>query len=168
MKRDKEPLYRKVNTRARHCHHQFGSDAKYDRNTKKGISKSMKQGKQRGLDYTPLFRFLLSKVGKKWDDVFSEAKSRLDREEPIFWMVEVNPEKLSVKHDVMTEQHKKLYYGSVRVGENTTFSKLIVNSDGILQIKDPTLKNEDFEPPCPCCTHTFNGKVLTKKFKGYK
>ena len=35
MKRDKEPLYRKVNTKARHCHHQFGSDAKYDRNTKK-------------------------------------------------------------------------------------------------------------------------------------
>ena len=30
----KEPLYRKVNTRARNVHHNFGGDFKYSRNKK--------------------------------------------------------------------------------------------------------------------------------------
>jgi len=42
---------------------------------------------RRGLDYTPLYRFLLSKVGADWDDVHSEAVSRLDEEYPIFFVV---------------------------------------------------------------------------------
>ena len=45
---------------------------------------------QRGLDYTPLFKFLLKKVGSNWDDVYSEAVSRLDRPDPIFWLVAIN------------------------------------------------------------------------------
>lgn len=32
-------------------------------------------------------RFYCQKVGSTWDDVFSEAKSRLDQAEPIFHMV---------------------------------------------------------------------------------
>ena len=47
----------------------------------------MHPGRQNGLDYTPLFRFLLSKVGQDWDAVHSEAVARLDRQEPIYWMV---------------------------------------------------------------------------------
>ena len=34
MLKEKEPLYRKVNTRARGVHHDFGGDYKNDRNTK--------------------------------------------------------------------------------------------------------------------------------------
>jgi len=160
----KEPLYRKVNTKARGCWHDTGSEARYDRNTKEGISKKMSKDRKRGLDYTPLFRFLLSRIGKKWDEVYSEAKSRLDREEPIFWMVKLYEEVPPPMLNVMTELHKKLHFGSFRT-ENSTFSKLIVDENGLLQLKDSTLKNEDFSPSCPCCTHTFNGKPLIKKFK---
>ena len=62
----KEPLYRKVNTKARNVHHNFGSDFKYSRNKKKETLEQTKGAmygnKERGLDYTPLFRFLLSKL----------------------------------------------------------------------------------------------------------
>lgn len=43
-----------------------------------------------GRDYTPLFRFLLSKVGGDWDAIHAEAVSRLDTPEPIFWLVALN------------------------------------------------------------------------------
>ncbi|HRO44045.1 MAG TPA: hypothetical protein PL009_14515, partial [Flavipsychrobacter sp.] len=101
--------------------------------------------KQRGLDYTPLFQFLLSKVGSKWHEVFSEAKSRLDKCDPIFWMVAL------VKND------RKDY---VRVGEASYFSGLLVDEENFLQITNPDLKASDFQPACSCCTHTFNGKVF--------
>ena len=85
---NKKPLYRKVNTRAYGVHHWKGGDAKHDRNTKTGTQRSMKKGVQRGRDYTPLFKFLLSKIGKDWDKVYSEACARLDTPEPISWMVD--------------------------------------------------------------------------------
>ncbi len=47
----------------------------------------MHSHQRHGYDYPPLFRFLLSKVGQSWDTVFSEANARLDRPEPVFWMV---------------------------------------------------------------------------------
>lgn len=100
---------------------------------------------KRGLDYTPLFRFLLSKVGQNWDEIFSEARSRLDKTDPIFWMVAMN------------EQEKKDY---VRVGESSYYSGLFVDENGILQIHNPNLKAVDMMPFCNCCTHTFNGKLF--------
>lgn len=36
---------------------------------------------KRGLDYTPLFRFLLAKVGMPWNEIHPEAIARLDRSE---------------------------------------------------------------------------------------
>lgn len=151
MSRDgrKEPLYRKVNTRARHIHHNFGSEARYDRNTKKGMNKSMKKDVERGLDYTPLYRFLLSKVGKNWDEVHSEAVSRLDHEDPIYHLV--------ARH----EAEKK---DSVRCGESAYYSGLYVDENNTLQKVNPDLKNEDFFPGCHCCTHTFNGTPFQKTY----
>ncbi len=35
----------------------------------KVVKEKMKRGVERGLDYTPLFKFLLSKVGSDWDSV---------------------------------------------------------------------------------------------------
>ena len=99
----------------------------------------------RGLDYTPLFKFLLSKVGNNWNEVFSEAKSRLDKQDPIFWMVALN------------EEEKK---DCVRVGESTYFSGLFVDNNGVLQLVNPNLKAVDMKPFCDCCTHTFNGKIF--------
>jgi hypothetical protein len=149
MDREKPKLYRKVNTKAKGVQHRFGGDFKDTRNSKgesvQQVKGTMFGTKQRGLDYTPLFKFLLSKVGSKWDEVFSEAKSRLDREEPIFWIVALH------------EDEKKDY---VRVGESTYFSGLFVDDDGILQLVNPNLKAVDMTPSCNCCTHTFNGKVF--------
>lgn len=148
----KEPLYRKVNTRARGVAHHTGGDFKYVRHKKletlEQVKGTMFGKKQRGLDYTPLFRFLLSKVGSNWDEVFSEAKSRLDKVEPIFWIV------------ALQESQKKSY---VRIGESSYFSGMYVDADNILQLVNPGLKASDLEPFCSCCTHTLNGKVFGGK-----
>ncbi len=145
---EKEPLYRKENkvSLMNTYYVKKGGDFRHQRNTKnfekfEGDKMSMKKRKL-GYDYTPLFRFLLSKVGQSWDDVFSEAKSRLDSEEPIFWMVDLSGE--------TTDE-------VVRIGESTTWSKLYVNEEGILLKVNPETKAP--EPSCTCCTHSFNGKT---------
>lgn len=145
---EKEPLFRKENKVSLKTKYYVnkGKDFRHERNTKKfenfdGNKLPMKKLKL-GYDYTPLYRFLLSKVGKKWDDVFSEAKSRLDHEDPIYYMV-------ALKGEEITEEF-------VRLGENSTWSKLFVDSDGIL--KKVNTEEKAPEPHCTCCTHSFNGK----------
>lgn len=157
MRGRKEPLYRKVNTRARGVHHGKGGRARWERQTKttkqnEAMRGSMHSGGQNGLDYTPLFRFLLAKVGENWDDVHSEAVSRLDKKEPIFWMVALND----------ASMHPYFI-----CGDNSYFSGLYVDQNNRLAQVDPDLKNEDFEPSCPCCTHTFNGVPFVKKFRDF-
>jgi hypothetical protein len=144
-KRGKKPLYRKVNTKARGVHHNFGGDFKNARKSSKKTDSKMKRGTQRGLDYTPLFKFLLSKVGKEWDDVYKEIQSRVESEEPIWYMV----------------QDANDYF---MTGESTYFSTLYVDDGGILQIVNPEIGPESLVPVCPCCTHTFNGHVFNKKY----
>lgn len=147
MNRQKDKLYRKVNTKSKGVRHGFGGDFKDYRNSKKETLQQVKGTmfgrKERGLDYTPLFKFLLSKVGSYWNEVFSEAKSRLDKQDPIFWMVALNV------------NDKKEY---IRIGESTYFSGLFVDSNDVLQLVNPNLKAVDMRPFCDCCTHTFNGK----------
>lgn len=149
MDREKPKLFRKVNTKAKGVHHHFGGDFKDTRHSKRETVQQVKGtmfgAKQRGLDYTPLFKFLLSKVGCKWDEVFSEAKSRLNREEPIFYLVALH-------------EHKKK--DCVRVGESTYYSGLFVDDNGVLHLVNPGLTAADMTPSCDCCTHTFNGKVF--------
>ena len=149
MNREKPKLYRKVNTKAKAVPHNFGGDFKDSRNSKREtlqqVSGTMFGKKERGLDYTPLFKFLLSKVGNNWNEVFSEAKSRLDKQEPIFWAVALN------------EEEKKDY---IRVGESTYFSGLFIDNNDVLQLVNPNLKAVDMKPFCNCCTHTFNGKIF--------
>lgn len=144
-KGEKKPLYRKVNTKARNVHHNFGGDFKYTRHKKKDTLEqtkgTMHGKKERGLDYTPLFKFLLSKIGSNWDEVFGEAKSRLDKTEPIFWLV------------ALCKNDKKDF---IRIGESSYFSGMYVD-EGILQLSNPTLKATDLKHYCDCCTHTFNG-----------
>ena len=106
----------------------------------------MHSKKQRGLDYTPLFKFLLSKVGSNWSEVYSEAKARLDKEEPIFWMVALH------------EEDKADY---VRVGTNTYYSGLYVDEDGILRVVNSHIHVENFEKGC-YDTITFNGKLMSR------
>ena len=143
MRKDIKPLYRKVNTRTINVHHQSGSDARHDRNTKQGLKKSMRRGAERGLDFTPLYMFLLSKVGQNWDDIYSEAVSRLPYSDPIFHLVK-----------------DKDWGPTVRCGESSRYSALYIDENNLLQKVDPELTNEKLTPSCPCCTHTFNGKPL--------
>ena len=153
----KEPLYRKVNTRARGVYHRKGGDFRHQRNSKReaqSIEDEVARGtmhghKRRGLDYTPLFRFLLSRVGEDWAAVHSEAVGRLDREEPIYWLV------------ARTEAERRAY---VIIGESSYFSGLYVNDEGRLAKVAPDLRNEDLRPWCPCCTYTFNGVPLVRKY----
>jgi hypothetical protein len=152
----KAPLYRKVNTRARFHRHRTGPDYRHQRKSKREKIAAeaevkrgtMKQGVKRGLDYTPLFRFLLKNVGKDWAPVYQEAQSRLDKEDAIFWMV------------ARREKDRQPYFVS---GEASYFSGLYVADDGKLAVVDPNLKNEGLHPWCDCCTHTFNGKPFVNK-----
>ena len=154
----KKPLYRKVNTRTHGVRHGSGSKARKERNTKRTKKDQSQNGsmhsKQRhGYDYTPLFKFLLTKVGCDWDIVFSEASARLDNKEPIFWMVALH------------ECDKKSY---IRVNESTYFSGLFVNDDNRLELVDSNLTVDDMKPTCACCTHTFNGERYTQEYESSK
>lgn len=146
---NKKPLYRKVNTKARGVHHRRGGDYKNTRNRDSAIG--MRQGVQRGLDYTPLFKFLLSKIGGSWNEIHSEAVSRLDKEDPVFLLVAKNSETA---------------YGAVRVGESAYYSGLFVDENEILCVVSPELNEESLTPLCKCCTHTFNGIAFTRAFDG--
>lgn len=147
----KKPLlYRSVNTRTHGVHHGSCFAYRYERHTKsakRSLSKraSMHSHQRHGFDYTPLFRFLLSKVGQPWDKVFSQANARLDRPEPVFWMVALH------------ENDKDEY---VRIGESSYYSGLWVDEAGLLQKVNPQLTPEQMKPGCDCCTHTFNGVVF--------
>ena len=154
MRDRKAPLYRSVNTRTHGVRHGSGMKSKWERNTKKGLADdatmaSMHSGQRHGHDYTPLFRFLLSRVGDDWNTTFSEAVSRLDRSEPIFWIVATD------------EASRKAY---VRVGESSYFSGLFVDDDGKLALVAPELDESTLRPSCPCCTHTLNGKRFTQSY----
>ncbi|MBT2373676.1 hypothetical protein [Pseudomonas fluorescens] len=146
----KPPLYRSVNTRTRNVRHGSFRAYRHERHSKSEKSSlsnrgSMHSHHRHGFDYTPLFRFLLSRVGHQWDEVFSEANARLDRSEPVFWMVAL--------HDADKTEY-------VRVGESTYYSGLYVDNTGLLQKVNPQLNAEHMKPFCDCCTHTFNGVVF--------
>lgn len=141
------PLYRSVNTRTHGVRHDRGGDARHARNAKGAkdadiAHASMHGSPRRGRDYTPLFRFLLSREGQPWDAVYAEAKARLDTTEPMFWQV------------ALREEEGKRY---VRTGESSYVSGLYVDREGLLRRVDPDLVAADMVPTCTCCTHTLDG-----------
>ncbi|NDY94054.1 hypothetical protein [Ideonella livida] len=150
----KAPLYRKVNTTARGVRHNFGGEFRHDRHSKEAKASektrtSMGGKAQRGLDYTPLFRFLISKIGQDWTQVHSEAVSRLDREEPIYRLVAKWP-----------DQQRDF----VCVGESSFFSGLFIDEANRLRAVNPEMNESSLYPYCKCCTHTFNGIRFTRPF----
>ncbi|MGP0846086.1 hypothetical protein, partial [Serratia sp. CY83965] len=86
------------------------------------LRESMHGRIQHGMDYTPLFQFLLSKVGHPWNEVHSEAVSRLDKPAPIFYLVAL---------------HRKNWRSYVCCGESSYYSGLCVDERGILQKVNP-------------------------------
>jgi hypothetical protein len=109
-------------------------------------------GAQPGWDYTPLFKYLLSKVGQLWEDIYKDIKPRLNSTIPIHWMVSTN-------------KNISTLLGYIRVGESTYYSTLYVDDKGLLQYVDKSINENTLEPSCNCCTYTFNGKRFTKKYK---
>lgn len=158
---EKPPLYRKENTTAHRAnfHRREFSDDRHTKNREDWLALERtrehigSRGSRNGRDYTPLFKFLLSKVGQPWAAVHSEAVSRLDKPDPIFWMVQLNEDDQSTK---------------LRVGESSYFSSLYVDDEGILRVVNPDVNEATQEPFCTCCTHTFNGKPFLKKAKPQK
>jgi hypothetical protein len=151
----KDPLYRKVNTRTHGVRH-GGDHFRWERNTKRAKADerargSMHSGQRHGRDYTPLFRFLLSRVGRPWAEVHSEAVARLDSPKPVFWMV------------ALAEADRQPYF---RCGESSYFSGVYVDDDGFLALVDPNLTAEEMEPFCRCCTHTLNGVRFGRPYPG--
>ena len=147
----KKPLYRQVNTRTHVVRH-GGGHARWDRNTKAAGSahaSKMKSGFRHGPDYTPLYRFLLKKVGQPWSEVHSEAVSRLPDEEPIWYIVAS-----------VGSVREPIY----RTGESSYFSGLYVNETGHLALVVPSLSNNMLWPACACCTHSFNGTPFVNSF----
>ena len=152
---EKKPLYRRVNTRAYGVLHRAdgGPKARDFRGTMAAQDVAhpvlaMPRGLRHGLDYTPLYRFLLSRVGQPWAAVHSEAMSRLDEEAPIFHLVTEDPGAFPL----------------ARVGESSYFSRLTRDGAGLLVRVDPSLEIGDLYPVCACCTHTFNGARFRNRF----
>ncbi|MFK8251993.1 hypothetical protein [Ancylobacter terrae] len=186
--REKEPLYRRVNTRTHGVRHAGGEyrwtrrsaeaaalgDACDDamdpdieeiddaarpagaaRRRRSGpggrsVRTGMHANRHRRHDYTPLFRFLLARVGEPWADVYGEAVSRLDRSEPIFWLV------------ARREEERRPF---VLIGESSYYSGLFVDEAGRLARVDPELRVEHMRPSCSCCTHTFNGVPFVRRYE---
>lgn len=147
----KKPLYRSVNTRTHGVRHGGGEDYRSSRRREGRVHAGAMGGRQRhGLDYTPLFKFLLSRVGDDWDTVHAEAIARLDRAEPIFWMV------------ARSQAEGEPF---VCMGGSAYYSGLFVDDGNRLQRVDPALSVEQMEPDCACCTHTFNGVLFTRKYR---
>jgi hypothetical protein len=154
MRRRPEPLYRRVDTTAHGVRRQLLEP--YRRPTGAPTDDAPTMGpmgrgsRSRGYrDYTPLFRFLLARVGSPWPEVEAEAVRRLDRRDPIDWIV-------------ATEESRRQPY--VRTGESSYFSGLFVDDDAVLRVVDPTVGPSSLEPTCGCCTHTFNGVPFTRRW----
>ncbi|WP_202443273.1 hypothetical protein [Photobacterium lucens] len=143
-----KPLYRKVNTRTRGVRHRHGSDYSKTRH-RDDVLTGMRKGIQRGLDYTPLYKFLLSKIGGCWNTIYREAVSRLDKPDPIFKMV---AKRYELGNDIML------------VSESTYFSGLYIDKEGTLQVVNPDINENSLKPLCKCCTHTFNGIPFSQKY----
>jgi len=148
-----KPLYRKENkvSLSNKYNVSTGSEYRYQRHSKAFLNddrnhKSMTSGKY-GYDYTPLFKFLLSKIGSDWDKIYAEAKARLNDPAPIFWMV------------ALQESDRR---SIVRLGDSTYYSGLFVDDDGILAIVNPNIGSSEFPDPRPGETISFNGLLLDK------
>jgi hypothetical protein len=122
---EKESLYRKRNRPSLSTKYYEKSRLKYryERAKHNREERSTIPIKRRGVNpfeccaynYNPLFKFLHSKVGSKWDEVYSECCSRLNYRQPIWWII-----------DKVKKEKRK-----VRVGENTYVDNLYIEN-GIL------------------------------------
>ena len=89
---------------------------------------------KQGLDYTPLYHFLQSKVGCDWDGVFQEARRRLKGadEEAIYDVVFVPTGRHpNVKVATAYSTGGTFRDGIVRTDENSYFSGLYIDPNTV-------------------------------------
>ena len=140
---EKKPLYRKVNKITHNGFRYYSQETDRYRNERHKkldvlptqLPIKRKQSRHDN-DYAPLYKFLLSRVGCKWDEVFCECVSRLDKAEPIFDMVvNVNPKGIVV--DKALEDLPKRFHDSRACDDSRTYwSTLFVDDKGMLQFVD--------------------------------
>ena len=100
----------------------------------------MHGGQKHGRDYTSLFYFLIKKIGKSWNEIFSEVCGRLDTTEPVFWLVALHE-----------HQRRDLFC----IGESSFYPGLFVDENGILQQVNTSITIKDVNVTCRCCTHLY-------------
>lgn len=166
-KYEPKPLYRKVNTTTRgvkgRLHRRLDGGIKHERGvfTNDKLKYKMKTGQQfHGLDFSPLYGFLRKNTGRSWDEVKSEALKRLPKEnyqDPFIGVV--------IEYDDYIDNKEKYdAYPAVCDFEASYHSLLYVDEDGILQYIDKTFTIDDVVLTCGCCTHSFNGKPIKRKY----
>lgn len=141
MKTKIKPLYRKRSKdKDRIC-----PQSKWDRNTKKGIRKSLASKRWDDFDYTPLYNYLLTQIGEDFNVIHSYVQKRVNNINRIY--------------DIIKPSTYKLSY--VRVSENAYYSALYIDEYNTLKKINPNFNIEHMYPFCSCCTHTFNNKIVT-------
>lgn len=157
---EEKPLYRKVNTTCHGGKVYHGNNSKYHRGKKQDSKDKMKSGQQHhGLDYSPLFGYLRKNVGNKWSELYQKIISRLPsnlKENPLNFSV------LSYK-DYLNMHEMDKVQETFKFGESSIHSLMYIDENDLLQFVNPDLKVEDMKAPCACCTHTFNGKKISRK-----
>lgn len=158
-------LYRKINRRPSIgrdlCNK--GGKYKYDRHSKNSIIKfnegvgyreKIKNSKNRsittGYDYTPLFMYLLKNIGKDFDLILKDIKPRLNRTEPIYWIVDLTITKEMIDNGLCIDY--------VRIGESSSYNRLWVDEENRLQKVNSKFSNRSKWDKC--FTETHNGKVI--------
>lgn len=137
--------------------------SRWTRHSKNGITQKMKKRINYHLDYTPLFKFLLSKEGEKWEGVWRECQKKVDTVEPVLWMVQNIRLNGLPKHDKCLEEYDK----SFGYEEGSYFSTMYVDENGILQVVDKNYKESTPLEYCRRCGETFNG-LLYETYKRSK
>lgn len=152
MNKEIKPLWKKLNKPKSYKTHDVKVGAKFDKNTKDGVKRSMSSDNRNNhwKDYTPLYKYLLKHVGEDFDKICSDIYPRIDERNEIWFIVAER------ENDIRDK-------GYVVVG-NSYYSQLFVDENNILQKVKPELINENFYPYCDCCTHSFNGEPFVNKW----
>ncbi|MBR5028611.1 MAG: hypothetical protein IKX51_05255 [Bacteroidales bacterium] len=177
----KKPLYRKVNKITHNGIRYYCQETDRYRNERNKKNKSLpnqlpikRKQNRHDNDYAPLYRFLLSRVGCNWDEVWNECISRLDKVEPVLDMVvNVNKKGLAVDTSIRyPEGLPEMFHDFRACDDSQTFwSTLYVDSNGILQYVDEhyTIDDADWQDDLyGILTASWNGKPIYPKGFGDK
>lgn len=168
---NKNPLYRKVNKITHNGFRFYCQESdryRFEKHKKKYANKNriaIKRKQHRHeYDYAPLYKFLLSCVGREWDKVFEECQSRLDKVDPIMDMVtNVNKRGLVVEYPEFSNGYPCFFHDWRACDDSRTYwSCLYVDNDGILRYVNESFTFTDIKHTDLYSIHTgsWNGKPI--------